>query len=307
MRALVTGGAGFIGSHLVDALVSLGHDVVVIDNESAELNERFYWNDAASNHRLDVVDYDSIRPLFNDINIVFHLAAESRLQPAMLNPIEAVTKNVVGTTVVLQCAKEASVGRIIYSSTSSGYGMNPPPNDESQPDDCLNPYSVSKVSAEKLCKMYTDLYGLETIVLRYFNVYGDRSPTGGQYAPVIGIFFSQYQNGKSLTVVGDGTQKRDFIHVSDVVRANIMFAEASLDSSSFGHVYNVASGDNISILTLAKHVSDDIVFIDKRAGEAETTLGNIEKIYNTIGWKPTINILDWVRERKGISACLDFL
>lgn len=297
-RFLVTGGAGFIGSHLVDLLISMGHSVVVIDNESAELNNRFYWNDKAENHKLDVVDYESTRPLFDGVDTVFHLAAESRLQPAIRNPIEAVTKNVVGTTVVLQCSREASVRRLIYSSTSSGYGMNEPPNHERQPDDCLNPYSASKVAAEKICKMYTDLYGLETIILRYFNVYGDRSPTGGQYAPVIGIFFDQYLNNQSLTVVGDGTQRRDFVHVSDVAMANVMFAEADLDSFDLGQVYNVASGSNVSILSLAQEISDNIVFIDKRDGEAETTLGEIEKICFTIGWSPSIDVVEWVREKK---------
>src|SRR3954454_6028092 len=138
-RSLVTGGDGFIGSHIVDLLIDRGHDVVVIDNESAELNTEFYWNEGAANHKLDIVDYDKIRPLFNGVNYVFHLAAESRLQPAILNPIEAVLKNAVGTTTVLQCAREAGVDRVIYSSTSSGYGRNPPPNSEDQPDDCLNP------------------------------------------------------------------------------------------------------------------------------------------------------------------------
>src|SRR5258705_1873445 len=161
-KSLVTGGAGFIGSHLVDLLIGHGHEVVVIDNESATLNDVFYWNDRAINHKIDVVDYSAVRPLFEGIDYVFHLAAESRLQPAILNPIEAVQKNVLGTTVVLQCAREAAVERFIYSSTSSGYGLNKPPNQEAQPDDCLNPYSVSKVFGEKLCKLFTDLYGLKT-------------------------------------------------------------------------------------------------------------------------------------------------
>ena len=127
-KSLVTGGAGFIGSHLVDLLTDHGHDVVVVDNESATLNDVFYWHDRAFNHKIDMVDYSSMRPLFEGIDYVFHLAAESRLQPAILNPIEAVQKNVLGTTVVLQCAREASVERFIYSSTSSGYGLNKPPD-----------------------------------------------------------------------------------------------------------------------------------------------------------------------------------
>ena len=222
MKSLVTGGAGFIGSHIVDKLIELGHEVVVIDNESAQSNEEFYWNNKAQNYKYDIRDYEKTRPLYDDVDYVFHLAAESRIQPAIENPINAVSLNCVGTCTVLQCSREADVKRVIYSSTSSGYGFNEPPNHENQPDDCLNPYSVSKVAGEKLCKMYTELFGLKTIIFRYFNVYGERSPIRGQYAPVIGIFLRQKRDGESLTIVGDGEQRRDFTHVSDVVQANIL-------------------------------------------------------------------------------------
>jgi UDP-glucose 4-epimerase len=297
-RCLVTGGAGFIGSTLVDLLIDSGHDVVVVDNESATMNDVFYWNDRALNHKVDIVDYRSMRPLFDDIDYVFHLAAESRLQPAILNPIEAVEKNVLGTTVVLQCAKEASVARLVYSSTSSGYGLNPPPNHEGQPDDCLNPYSLSKIFGEGLCRLFNDLYGLKTISLRYFNVYGERSPTAGQYAPVVGIFLEQYRAGCSLTVVGDGTQKRDFIHVRDVAAANVLAATAPIADRWFGQFFNVASGANIGILDLARLISDDVRFLDPRVGEAETTLGSIEKISQVIGWGPTIDVRQWIADAK---------
>lgn len=297
-RSLVTGGAGFIGSHLVDLLIDRGHDVVVVDNESATMNDVFYWNDRAINHKIDVLDYSAVRPLFDNVDYVFHLAAESRLQPAILNPIEAVQKNVLGTTVVLQCAREASVGRFVYSSTSSGYGLNAPPNHEDQPDDCLNPYSVSKIFGERLCKLFTDLYGLKTISLRYFNVFGERSPTGGQYAPVVGIFLEQYREGRGLTIVGDGSQRRDFVHVQDVAAANLLAATASLDECWYGQFFNVASGQNVSVHSLATLISDEIVFLDRRIGEAETTLGSIEKIVQTIGWRPAVEVQNWVAEAK---------
>lgn len=297
-KSLVTGGAGFIGSHIVDLLIDQGHAVTVIDNESASLNERFYWNDRAENHKLDIVDYESIRPLFDGVDYVFHLAAESRLQPAILNPIEAVQKNVLGTTVVLQCSREAEVARVIYSSTSSGYGLNAPPNVETQPDDCLNPYSLSKIFGEKLCALFTDLYGLKTVSLRYFNVYGERSPTGGQYAPVVGIFLEQYRQGRSLTVVGDGSQRRDFVHVKDVARANLLAATARLEETSFGQFFNVASGRNVAIIDLAREISPSIEFLEKRVGEAETTLGVIAKISTLIGWRPTIDVEQWVLDAK---------
>lgn len=297
-KSLVTGGAGFIGSHLVDLLLDTGHEVSVVDNESASMNEVFYWNERAVNYKLDVVDYPSIRPLFEDVDYVFHLAAESRLQPAILNPIEAVQKNVVGTAVVLQCAREATIKRLIYSSTSSAYGMNEVPNNEAQPDDCLNPYSLTKVFGEKLCKLYADLYRLPTVSLRYFNVYGERSPTGGQYAPVVGIFLDQYRGGRKLTVVGDGSQRRDFIHVKDVAYANLLAATAPLEDRWFGRYFNVASGDNVAIIDLARLLSNDVEFLDPRIGEAATTLGCIELIQDAIGWKPRMDVREWLLDAK---------
>ena len=294
-KSLVTGGAGFIGSHLVDKLIALGHQVVVIDNESAECNEKFYWNDKADNHRLDICDYEFTRDLYEDVDYVFHLAAESRLQTAILNPINAVMKNSVGTCTVLQCAREAKVKKVMYSSTSSAYGMNKFPNYETDPNDCLNPYSVSKVSGEELCKLYTKLYGLKTIIFRYFNVYGDRSPTTGQYAPVIGIFKKQKDNQEPLTIVGDGLQQRDFVNVLDVANANIMAMLANLSDECYGEVYNIGSGENISILEIAQIMSNDYVHIPPREGEARTTLANIDKARTTFGWKPKIKVEEWIQ------------
>ena len=265
ITSLVTGGAGFIGSNLVDYLLDKGHQVVCVDNESAECNDKFYWNDKAINVKGDVTDYKFMKNVFTGVEYVFHLAAESRLQPAIKNPIEAVYKNCVGTTTILQCAREAGVKRLVYSSTSSGYGYNPSPNIETQPDDCLNPYSASKVAAEKFCKMYSDLYGLETVVLRYFNVFGERSPTRGQYAPVIGIFQRQRDTGEPLTIVGDGTQRRDFIYVGDVARANYLASLMPGVRDHLGEVFNVGSGVNYSVQEIADAISDNQTYIPKRA------------------------------------------
>lgn len=298
MKALVTGGAGFIGSNLVDTLIDMNWEVVVIDNESAECNEKFYWNNKASNHKLDICDYENTRNLYDGVDYVFHLAAESRLQPAIKNPILAVTKNVVGTCTVLQCARESGVKKVIYSSTSSAYGLNKYPNYEDDSNDCLNPYSVSKVSGEELCTLYTKLYGLKTIILRYFNVYGERSPTTGQYAPVIGIFLRQRDAGEPLTIVGDGEQRRDFVHVKDVANANLMAALANLEDEYYGQVYNIGNGENISILEIAQMISDNYIHIPPREGEAKTTLANIDKAKNTFGWIPKLNVKQWLGEMK---------
>ncbi len=295
MKTLVTGGAGFIGSNLVDYLLEHGHSVVCVDNESAECNDKFYWNDKAINVKGDVTDYKFMKNVFTGVEYVFHLAAEARLQPAIKNPIEAVYKNCVGTTTVLQCAREAGVKRVVYSSTSSGYGYNEPPNVETQPDDCLNPYSVSKIAAEKICKMYSDLYGLETVVLRYFNVFGERSPTRGQYAPVIGIFQRQRDAGEPLTIVGDGTQRRDFIYVKDVARANYLASMMPGVRDHLGEVFNVGSGVNYSVQQIADAISDNQTYIPKREGEMDTTWSNIEKINQVIGWKPEVDVLEWIK------------
>jgi len=296
MISLVTGGAGFIGSNLVDYLIQQGHEVICVDNESAECNDKFYWNNKACNIIGDITDYDFMKNCFKDVDYVFHLAAESRLQPAIKNPIEAVYKNCVGTTTILQCAREAGVKRFVYSSTSSGYGFNPSPNVETQPDDCLNPYSASKVAAEKFCKMYSDLYGLETVVLRYFNVFGERSPRRGQYAPVIGIFDRQKLSGEALTIVGDGTQRRDFIYVGDVAKANLIAAEVTLDKKYFGQVFNIGSGINYSVQEIADAISDNQTYIPKRDGEMETTWSNIEKASEILGWKPEVDVLEWIKK-----------
>ena len=292
----MTGGAGFIGSNLVDYLIEHGHQVTCVDNESAECNDKFYWNDKAINVKGDVTDYKFMKNVFVGAEYVFHLAAEARLQPAIKNPIEAVYKNCVGTTTVLQCAREAGVKRVVYSSTSSGYGYNEPPNVETQPDDCLNPYSVSKIAAEKMCKMYSDLYGLETVVLRYFNVFGERSPTRGQYAPVIGIFERQRDAGEPLTIVGDGTQRRDFIYVKDVARANYLASLMPRVREHLGEVFNVGSGINYSVQEIADAISDNQTYIPKREGEMETTWSNIDKINQVIGWKPEVDVLEWIKK-----------
>jgi len=294
MKSLVTGGAGFIGSNLVDRLIEMGHEVVVIDNEHSDAHDQFYWNDKSQNYKYDIRDYGNTRPLYDGVDYVFHIAAEARIQPAIENPIEAVSINSVGTVTVLQCAREAGVKRVVYSSTSSAYGLNSSPNIENQPDNCLNPYSVSKVNGEKLCTMYTNLFGLPTIILRYFNVYGERQPLRGQYAPVIGIFLRQRDAGEPLTVVGDGNQRRDFTHVSDVVNANILSAITEIDSDYYGQVFNVGTGKNYSVNQISKMISDNKIHITPRLGEARVTLANNLKIKKAFGWEPKINVEEWV-------------
>ena len=295
MKSIVTGGAGFIGSHIVDRLIEMGHEVIVIDNESSQSHEQFYRNENALYYQYDIAEYELIRPLFDDVDYVFHLAAESRIQPAIENPLLCVRTNVTGTATVLQCAREANVKKVIYSSTSSAYGRkNEPPLNETMPEDCLNPYSVAKVAGEKLCKMYNDLFGLETVTFRYFNVYGKREPTKGQYAPVVGLFLRQKKAQQPLTIVGDGLQRRDFTHVSDVVDANIK-AMAPIPSELSGTVFNIGTGVNHSVLELAEMISDSIEFIPPRIGESRVTLADTTKSSTVLKWAPQRKLEDYIQ------------
>jgi|TARA_B100000035_G_scaffold76948_1_gene64152 UDP-glucose 4-epimerase len=296
MKSLVTGGAGFIGSHIVDTLLDAGHEVIVLDNEYSD-NEKFNWNDKVENHVVDICDYESSRKYYDGVDYVFHAAAEARIGPAIANPINAVNINCIGTCTVLQCAREAGVKKVMYSSTSSAYGLNDPPNTEDQPEDCLNPYSVSKIAGEKICKMYTDLFDLPTVIFRYFNVFGERAPTKGQYAPVIGIFMRQRAAGEQLTIVGDGEQRRDFVYVKDVARANVMAAISNAEPEAYGQVYNVGTGTNLSVNQIASFISEDVIYLPPRTGEARNSLANIEKIYKTFGWRPQVTVDEWIEEQ----------
>ena len=291
MKSLVTGGCGFIGSHLVDKLVELGHEVTVIDTAFPK-----YKNEKAKYVRQDICDYHITRIFYYGVDYVFHMAAEAKIGECIENPLRAVSANTMGTATVLQCSREAGVKRVVYSSTSSGYGLNEPPNVETQSDDCLNPYSVSKIGGEKLCKMYTDLYEFPTVILRYFNAYGDRQAETGQYAPVMGIFFRQRDAGEELTIVGDGEQRRDFVHVSDIVNANIMCAIGNPDEEYYGQVYNVGTGINYSVKEIADMISDKQTYLPPRVGEARVSLSNCDKIKKVFGWEPKVKLEDWIKE-----------
>ena len=297
MKAIVTGGNGFIGSHIVDELVNNKKfdEIRIIDNHSSDAHEQFYYNrnKKVRNFCYDIANFNLIRPLFDDVDVVFHLAAESRIQPAIQNPTLAAQTNVTGTCNILQAAREAGCDRVIYSSTSSAYGLkNIPPLKEDMPNDCLNPYSVTKVAGEELCKMYTKLFGLKTITFRYFNVYGDRQCTKGQYAPVIGLFLKQKAAGEKMTVVGDGLQTRDYTNVKDVVNVNI---KAMTVKKGFGEIYNVGTGIEHSILDLVKIISGKHVHIPERIGESRNTRADISKTKKLLNWKPTVKLEDYLK------------
>lgn len=288
MKYLVTGAAGFIGSNLTDRLLDEGHEVVCVD-----INADGYWNDKAENHiGWDIRDTSKMFEISNGVDVIFHLAAETKIQESIKNPIECFDVNTTGTCSLLEAAKENNVSKFIFSSTSGIYKCDWLIQPEDSAEDCLNPYSASKKNAENIVKMYSDMYGLNTLIFRYFNVYGPRQHEEGQYAPVLGIFLKQLRENKPLTIVGDGSQKRDLVYVDDVVNANILGATTHTES---GSLYNVGSGINYSIQEIADMISPVQTYIDKRPGEIQSTKAVISKIENDLQWKPTTSMEDWLK------------
>lgn len=293
MKCLVTGGKGFIGSHLVKRLREHDYEVLSIDKNFLVSDLR--KDGKFSNRIADIRDYAAMKECMYKVDVVFHLAAESKIGTCVDDPIGASNTNDHGTCILLQAAREAGVKRFVYSSTSAAYGLNESPNVETQANDCLNPYSISKVNGEKLCTMYTKLFGVDTVIFRYFNVYGERQPLKGQYAPVVGIFLRQRAAGEPLTIVGDGEQRRDFTYVGDVVNANIMAAIGNADEEAYGQVYNIGNGVNYSVNEVAAMISDNTTNIPPRIGESRVTCANNHKMYNTFGWRPKVKLEDWVK------------
>ena len=290
MKALVTGGAGFIGSHIVDALIARGDEVVCVDDLSAPQNDTFYWNDAATNVRADIRNLH--QSLYDGVDVVFHLAARSRIQPTVNNPSECFSVNVLGTQRVLDCSRLAGVKRVVYSASSSYYGhASKPPFIESAPKGCATPYSLSKWQGEEVCDLYTKLYGLSTISLRYFNVYGPREPLKGEYAPVMGLFRRQQDAGLPMTIVGDGEQRRDFTHISDAVSANLLAAERV----NVAGPVNIGTGRNYSINELAQMIGGDRLYTADRVGETRETLANNIRAREELGWYPRVTLEDYLR------------
>src|SRR3989338_5758105 len=250
-RAIVTGGAGFIGSHLVDELIRRGYRVTVVDNLST--GKRANLNPKARFRKADVTRYGDIAPAFQGADVVFHTAALARIQPSIKDPRSTFQVNVEGTFNVLMAARAARVKRIVYSASSSAYGdQKTLPLREDMATRPKNMYALSKFMGEEMCRMFSDLYGLETVCLRYFNVYGPRQTNDGPYATVIGIFFKQMVEGNPLTMVGDGKARRDYTYVGDVVRANILAAGSRKVGQ--GEIVNIGCGKNYSVNEVAAGV-----------------------------------------------------
>ena len=288
---LVTGGAGFIGSHLVELLVDRGYRVRVLDNLSYG-NRDFVHPDAEFLHG-DICSLEDCRRATQGVEGVFHLAAMSR-SAASLDSIEiCTTNNVFGTQNVLAAAREAGVRKIVYSGSSTFYGSQDVPHREGMPPDFLNFYGLSKYTGEEYCLMFDKLYSLPAVVLRYFNVYGPRQPEVGAYALVLGIFLRRQAEGKPLEIHGSGLQRRDFVHVCDVARANL----AAFESGVRGEVFNIGSGTNISVKELADMISPlGQLQGPQRAGDAKETLADISKAGRLLNWAPQVRFEDGLRE-----------
>ena len=296
MKCLVTGGAGFIGSNLVDELINDGHEVVVIDNLSTGKEKNI--NPKAEFHNIDIckMHVKGLCHMFEGVDVVFHTAAKARVQPSIDNPIEFNDINVSGTLNMLQASVDYGVNRFVYSSSSSVYGnVEQLPTTEEAPLNPMSPYALQKLIGEQYCKLFSELYDLETVSLRYFNVYGDRVSLEGAYKLVIATFTEQRLNGEPMTIRGDGEQRRDFTYVGDVVDANIR--AGFYEHPIWGDAFNIGNGDNRSVNDIANMIGGDKVNVDPVIEPIETLADNnkFKKLFN---WKPTMKIEDWIVKYK---------
>jgi len=292
----VTGGAGFIGSHLVDRLLKDGHSVTVIDNFSTGRLENLAHQQDNKNLTIikeDISDFEKIIPYFKNIEAVFHIAGLADIVPSIVNPANYYKANVSGTMSVVEASRLSQVKKFIYAASSSCYGIpDVYPTAEIAPIRPQYPYALTKYLGEQIVLHWGKVYKLPVISLRLFNVYGPRSRTCGTYGAVFGVFLAQKLNHEPFTVVGDGTQKRDFIYVSDVVDAFVGAGKSNLKDE----VMNVGSGDSYSINHLVKILGGDVVYVPKRPGEPDCTQSDITKIKKMLSWQPQVSFEDGVRK-----------
>ena len=295
MKCMVTGGAGFIGSHIVDRLIKDGHEVVMVDDLSTGKKENI--NEKASFSQMDIslptaIPYLTI--LMKDVEVIFHLAAFPRVEPSIHEPVGAHNINVNGTHNMLVAARDAKVKRFVLTSSSAVYGEAGVPTDESHSTNPMSPYALHKLIGEQYCKLFSDLYGLETISLRYSNAYGEGQPTSGSYCNVMGIFEQQKSKGEDLTIVGDGEQRRDFVYVGDIVNANIK--AGFLDIKFNGDIFNIGSGKNYSVNQIAEWIGGNTTNIPPRIEPKETLLDN-NKANFILNWETTMELEEWIKNK----------
>ncbi len=296
MRCIVTGGAGFIGSHITELLLKSGHEVHVLDNLSNGRLENigeFRSNPAFRFSELDVADYEQILPHFEGIDWVFHLAALADIVPSIVEPLTYHHSNVDGTAAVLEASRKQGVKRFLYAASGSCYGIpNVFPTPETAPVQPEYPYALSKYLGEQLVMHWGKVYQLPVVSLRLGNVYGPRSRTSGTYGAVFGVFLAQKLHGKPFTVVGDGTQMRDFTHVTDVAHAFLLAAK----SNETQEIFNVGTGQPQSVNRLVELLEGPVTYIPKRPGEPDKTHVDITKIKDRLGWEPLVSFEIGVRD-----------
>lgn len=295
-NALVTGGTGFIGSHLVERLLADGHHVLVLDNCACGRLENLAHvrhEPRLRIHNVDVVNRSAIEPLFANIQWVFHLAALADIVPSIQRPVVYHRVNVDGTVAVMEAARAAGVQRVVYAASSSCYGIpDDYPTSETAAIRPAYPYALTKWLGEQVALHWAKIYRLPVVSLRLFNVYGPRARTTGAYGAVFGVFLAQKLAGQPLTVVGDGSQTRDFTYVTDVVEALVRAAAADVS----GEVFNVGSGNTYAVTRLAAMIGGPVVHLPKRPGEPDCTFADIAKIRRILGWEPRVVFEEGVRQ-----------
>ena len=294
-KAVVTGGAGFIGSHIVDALLERGYEVHVVDTYVAGKREDRI-NPAAAYHEVDVRDTAALVPIFEGALYVFHEAALPRVEYSIQNPEETFAINAGGTISVLEAARRAKVARVMLASSGSVYGDQETfPYTENMPAMPKSPYAMQKYVSECALRLSAELYGVSTVSLRYFNVYGPRFDPEGPYGLVVGKFISLRKEGKPLMIAGDGTNTRDYVHVKDVARANVLAAESV--HAGKGEVINIGTGVETSVLDIAKLVGGPLEYMPPRI-EPARSVADISLAKKLLGWEPTITFEDGVAALK---------
>lgn len=291
MTYLVTGGAGFIGSNIARALLAEGHTVRVVDNLSTGLRENI--PDGCVFHEVDLRDLDALKSAFVGVDGVFHEAALARVQPSIENPLETNDVNINGTLNVIMAARDAGVKRIVYAASSSAYGdaTEFPLREEMTPNP-LSPYGLQKYVGEEYMKLASIFWNIETVSLRYFNVYGPGLNFTGAYKLVMAVFLEQRKKGDQLTITGDGTQTRDFTYIDDVVRANLLAMQSAQVGK--GEVMNIGAGDNHSVNEVAENIGGTAIHIAPRV-EPHDTLADNAKAKRLIGWSPAVAFDDGMR------------
>lgn len=296
MISLVTGGCGFIGSHIVDRLLQEGHQVRVIDNYSTGRPQNLDHHKGEKNltiYNLDIRDKESIQKCFNGVDYVFHMAALADIVPSIQKPWEYYSSNVLGTYNVVECAKEAEVKKLVYAASSSCYGIpDKYPTDEKAEIRPQYPYALTKRLGEETVLHWGQVYNLPVVTLRLFNVYGTRSRTSGTYGAVFGVFLAQKLAGKPYTVVGTGEQTRDFTYVTDVADAFYRVAISDIVNETF----NIGSGGTYSVNRLVELLGGDMIHIPKRPGEPDCTFADTTKIEKALGWKAKVSLEEGVKK-----------